>query len=147
MKLPSRFGISVRPVLVVAVSLSLAAGCVEFGGDDDGIDTEGMIASENGDLFGRFTPDPDPPSFGDNSLDVELAWADGLPVEGAVMTLTHFMDAMGHGSPQVPVVEEQGNGIYVATNIIYSMTGEWRLTVDVDAGSLADTFVLLYQIE
>jgi hypothetical protein len=132
---------------IVAVSLSLAAGCVEFGGGSGGLDTEGMISSEGGDLLGRFTPDPDPPTFGDNALDLELATADGTPIEGAAVTLSPFMDAMGHGSPEVPVVEELGGGEYRATNIVYSMTGEWRLTIAVDTGSVTDSFVMLYQVE
>ena len=54
---------------------------------------------------------------------------------------------MGHGSTEVPVVEEKEDGKYLATNIVYTMKGEWTLTIDVETDSAEDSFVLFYDVE
>lgn len=127
--------------------LCLCTACLDFGAKENYLDTTEMMWSQNGTMTGQFIPDPDPPISGNNSLEFVLAEDDGAPLIGAQVTVTPFMPSMGHGSTQDPVVEETEDGNYLATNIVYTMNGEWRLTIDVETASLSDTFVLFYDVE
>lgn len=127
--------------------ICLFTACLEFGAKENIIDTSEMISSEDGYFTGQFIPDYDPPISGKNTLEFILADEDGFPVVGALVTVTPFMPSMGHGSTQDPVVEEKEDGKYVATNIVYTMKGEWRLTVDVETESADDSFILFYEVE
>lgn len=118
--------------------------------DDDSGDDDvsgGAVDSDNGLFSGNFTPDPDPPVAGDNELAIELFDAEGTPLAGATVEATPFMPSMGHGSDEDPVVEELGDGAYLATNIVYTMPGPWDLTIVVTTADAEDMFVLAYDVE
>ena len=147
MKWLQKFSIEMKLGLAALFWLCLFTACLDFGAKENFMDTTGMLLSENGDLSGQFIPDPDPPISGNNTLEFALAQPDGAPVVGADVTVTPFMPSMGHGSTQDPVVEEIEDGQYVATDIVYTMNGEWRLTIDVETDSITDTFILFYNVE
>jgi Cu(I)/Ag(I) efflux system membrane fusion protein len=87
-----------------------------------------------GDITLTMTIAPDPPRTGENRLEVALADAAGKPLETATLALTWDMPAMG------AMPEMRGNGSVRALGggrwaISYplSMTGDWFLTLSVDA--------------
>ncbi len=147
MKAFQRFAFEVKFVLALVTWLCLATGCLEFGAKENMMDTTGMLSSDEGYMTGQFIPDHDPPVSGQNSLEFVLADEDGNPIEGAEVTATPFMPSMGHGSTEVPIVKELEDGEYLATNIVYTMKGEWTLTIEVKTDSTEDSFVLLYDVE
>lgn len=142
-----RFAGELKLGLAVAMWLCFATACLEFGAKENIMDLSGMISSEEGHISGQFIPEHDPPVSGDNSLELILADEDGVPVVGADVTVTPFMPSMGHGSTEDPDVDEKENGQYLATNIVYTMKGEWRLTIDVETDSVEDSFVLFFDVE
>jgi hypothetical protein len=70
------------------------------------------------------------------ALEIEL-FADGAPVEGAVVAVSAFMPDHGHGTNLDPVTEELGGGRYRADGVLLHMPGYWELHVDVIRGGLA----------
>ena len=65
---------------------------------------------------------------------VTLTDAQGQPVEGADVYLDLTMPAMPMGTNR-PVAEPQGAGRYLASSA-YTMTGEWSITVFVEAAKV-----------
>lgn len=66
--------------------------------------------------------------------------ATGSPATGLAITVVPWMPAMGHGTSTQPTVVEQGGGVYVVSNVILFMPGEWQLRVQA-SGPTSDTFV------
>jgi hypothetical protein len=91
-----------------------------------------------GDYDVTLSPEPDPPVAGDAALSIE-ATADGAPVEGAEVTVDVWMEEMGHGLSDPPVVTEEGDGVYRAT-FVYPMSGVWTVTVTVDDTVVIEDF-------
>ena len=61
---------------------------------------------------------------------VELTVTDavtGAPVDGLSVEMTPWMPSMGHGTSVVPILDAQGHGRYVFTNVSLFMPGEWQL--------------------
>ncbi len=77
---------------------------------------------------------PPGPELGDNEVIITLQDADGAAVLGAVVTVSAFMPAHGHGSPRPAVVEELGEGRYRASPVVLHMPGTWTLTVQATQG-------------
>lgn len=78
----------------------------------------------------RYTPDPDPvPGNEEFALDFLVEDDDG-PAAGTTMLLTADMPEHGHGMNQTPVLSG-ADGSFRADGMLFHMTGEWRLTVDV----------------
>jgi hypothetical protein len=76
--------------------------------------------------------DPGPPVKGKmTTMVLEIADANGQPVDGATVTVTPFMPDHGHGSARRVIVKPQGNGRYEVSDIWLSMAGLWTLTVSV----------------
>jgi len=104
--------------------------------------------SSKADLYrARFVPDPEPPATGQNALDITLEASDGKPVEGATIAIEPWMPAHGHGSSAVPVVQGVGGGSYHATELVYTMPGQWELRVDVSAGAGDDQFAVPLDVQ
>jgi hypothetical protein len=75
---------------------------------------------------------PSPPVKAKMTIMVlEIADANGQPVDGATVTVAPFMPDHGHGSARPVVVKPQGNGRYEASEIWLSMAGLWTLTVSI----------------
>lgn len=71
-------------------------------------------------------------------LPFTLTGAGNAPVAGAVIAVSGGMPAHGHGLPTSPEVEEIGEGKYVVKGLKFSMSGEWRLNLDVSAADVSD---------
>ena len=62
------------------------------------------------------------------------------PKDGLAITIVPFMPAMGHGSATSPTVVDQGNGVYVAEDVVMPMPGTWQLRTSI-AGACSDAIV------
>lgn len=105
------------------------------------------VSSKNGAFSATFTPSPNPPVTGENSLGIALADAKGAAVSGAEIEIEPWMPAHGHGSSTKPVVTELGEGKYRADSVTFTMPGTWELKIDVEASSVADSFVVTYDVK
>lgn len=81
---------------------------------------------------------PDPVVSGEDvTASLHVSWADdGEDVTDAVVTLTPWMSAHGHGIDDEVLVEELGDGLFTA-DFALTMPGTWELRVDVDDGLAA----------
>jgi hypothetical protein len=68
-------------------------------------------------------------------------------VLGATVSVSPFMPDHGHGSAATPVVLEQGDGSYRATNIRFTMTGYWRTTVRVTTSAWTDSVLVPFCVD
>ncbi|MCK6537075.1 MAG: FixH family protein [Polyangiaceae bacterium] len=126
--------------LVAALALAVLPAC---GSDPEPVARDlAHVTSGKGQFSAAFTPHPDPPTTGDNALDITLRDAHGSPVEGATLQIEPWMPGHGHGSPVVPEIGELGGGSYHATQIDFIMPGYWELTVAVTAHDVRDEFVV-----
>jgi hypothetical protein len=81
----------------------------------------------------RVSTDPDPPRIGPNtSFQLTIAGADGKAVVGATVDVTWLMPTMPDMGGTATVTE-QGNGVYLADGVSFSMEGSWKVTVVVNA--------------
>jgi hypothetical protein len=93
-------------------------------------------------------PDPSPATAGTPilwTLDITRS-DDGAAVEGAVVTVTPWMPAMGHGLTDEVTVDEIGGGTYAAP-CTFSMSGVWELQVHVAADGDEGDDVIVVEIE
>ncbi len=81
-----------------------------------------------------FTSRPDPPSTGNNELEVVVRDAQGQPVTDVTVDVTFFMAAMpSMGMPaarSAATLAHAGNGVYRGTAAL-GMAGRWDVTVNV----------------
>ncbi|MCK6569650.1 FixH family protein [Myxococcota bacterium] len=133
---PARRRPSVAAVLAVAAAL--AGAC----------DEAAPAASEGsrGDFVIEGAFEPPGPKLGDNVLSVEVTDLEGEPVTGAVVTVTPFMPAHGHGSPETPAVVDVGGGRYRADNVVLHMPGTWQLTLRAVVGARAGERVVGFEL-
>ena len=83
-----------------------------------------------------YAPEPDPlPGNEEFSLDISVE-DDAGPASGTSILLTADMPEHGHGMNQAPVVSGS-DGSFRVDGMLFHMTGDWRLIVDVtgDAGT------------
>ena len=69
----------------------------------------------------------------------------GAPVDGLTVAIVPFMPAMGHGSSTTPTVTGQGQGTYVASDVVMPMAGQWELRTSM-SGPVVDTLVVDVQV-
>lgn len=86
------------------------------------------------------------PTLGDNALALEVRDLEGEPVVGAVVTVTPWMPAHGHGSPSRPVVVEAGAGRYRASGVVLHMPGTWQLTLRAVVGARAGERLMRFEL-
>ena len=108
------------------IALLLLAACAKKP------DASGALRA--GDFLVRLGLDPDPPRAGVNVLHVELADAQGKPVEGAQLAFENRMPAMG-AMPEMKAggeAQARGGGRY---DVSYSlaMSGDWMVALGIDA--------------
>ena len=77
--------------------------------------------------------------MGVNNVDLIIHNKNDMDVTGARITVTPWMPSMGHGVMEKPVVNEKGGGLYNVKNVIFSMTGDWELRLDIASGSNTDS--------
>jgi hypothetical protein len=46
---------------------------------------------------------------------------------------------MDHGVMEKPVINEKGGGLYNVSNVVFTMTGDWELRLEITSGSTTDT--------
>lgn len=83
------------------------------------------------------TPDPIPPNdfF---SLMVAVSYAEGAAVQGLSIVVDATMPSHGHGMNTAPLVEDRGDGSFFVDGMLFHMTGDWVLTVDVTDGAVTE---------
>ncbi len=113
-------------------------------GADAGVDA-GTVAPTNP-LELTVAINPDPPRLGRNSLSVSVKGANQVPVTTATLSVNVYMPAMGHGSPETPVVTAQSDGTLRVDKVTFSMQGTWRVTLTATSGALSGTRQLFYTV-
>ncbi len=135
-----------RWVVPVALSLS-AAACAEPAPTTPTADEfalpltkqsldEGMSAT-------LVEADPAPPARGNNTWVIELADADGNPVEGLALKARPFMPQHRHGTSPTTVSATNVPGEYEIDRINFIMGGVWEIRLYADALA-ADREVFFY---
>ena len=74
-----------------------------------------------------------------NRVDLIIHNKNDKDVAGAKITVEPWMPSMGHGVMERPVVNEKGGGLYNVDNVIFSMTGDWELRLEITSGQISDT--------
>jgi hypothetical protein len=124
-------GLACRLSALSAWGVLALAGC---GGARDGSEAELVLQTEDGPFAGTLTIEP--PHVGRHRVVIALNEASdgeyGAPLEGAMVRLSPWMPAHGHGSAEVEAFEEEP-GVYVAEDVWFNMPGIWDLHVHVDA--------------
>src|SRR5258708_1909517 len=116
---------AIRPALAAVLLALLLAGCAR---------KDASAAVNGGDFRIRLRLDPDPPRAAGNVLHVELMDAQGKPVDGAQLGFIYDMPAMG-AMPEMKGggdVKAMGGGQYEVAYSL-SMTGDWTVTLGIDA--------------
>jgi nitrogen fixation protein FixH len=110
------------------------AGC---SGAASSSEAELMLQAQAGPFAGTLTIEP--PHVGAHRVVLVLnESAEGsVPLEGALVMLSPWMPAHGHGSSDVEAHEEEP-GVYVADDVWLNMPGIWDLRVRVDAKAQGD---------
>ena len=80
--------------------------------------------------------------MGVNKVDIIIHDKKDRDVAGADITVTPWMPSMDHGVMEKPVVNEKGGGLYSATNVVFSMTGDWELRLRITKGSTTETVTI-----
>ena len=77
--------------------------------------------------------------IGANRVDLIIHNREDHDVAGARIMVEPWMPAVGHGVMEKPIVNEKGGGLYSVSNIIFSMTGDWLLRLEISSGATTDT--------
>jgi hypothetical protein len=135
-----------RPCLLVLLSLAfVVAAC---GDSDDGDPShDDAVVSEQGLFEAHVSIAPHPPVTGANEMQVHLMDASGEAVTEAKVEVEPWMPGHGHGSPETPVVAEDGDGMYTVTDVVFSMPGHWEVRVDVTDGGDEDRLIVEYDVQ
>lgn len=99
--------------------------------------------SESGTYIVRVQTDPKEPVVGNNSLTLTLL--DGktrAPVEAAEVEVVPWMTIHSHGSSKKTRVAEQGRGVYLVSDVYFTMAGEWDLIISVRKNRTEDSAVV-----
>jgi nitrogen fixation protein FixH len=133
---------------ILTVCLSLLAACSSGPADTStgfGTTPFATVTGDSGNLDAAMYSSPDPIARVSSVEIVVTDAASGAPVDGLSVAIVPWMPSMGHGSSTVPTITAQGGGVYVATNLILFMPGEWQLRVSAN-GPVSDTFVATVEV-
>lgn len=127
-----------RIVGALALALAGCAGADTDSADSGVVDTPRSVETDGGSWTVAYAPDPDPiPGNAEFALDITVESNAG-PATGATIIVTADMPQHGHGMNQEPVVTG-ADGAYRADGMLFHMTGDWRLLVDVTGDSGTET--------
>lgn len=112
--------------------------------DPDEKAASGPVTSEHGLFVGELSFQPDPPSVGENSLELWLESA-GVPVTGALVNVETYMPAHGHLN-QAGTMLALEPGSYRTDHVVYNMPGTWELTLNIAAEAGTDRLVVDYDV-
>jgi hypothetical protein len=135
-----------KPGLLTVGAVALAA-CGGGGGPPLSFPATALqtLASGSGSLQIEVRTSPQPPVRGVDAAQYTVTDAQHAPVLHLGLQVTPWMPDMGHGSSIVPTVEEQGNGVYVLTDVDLAMPGAWQLRTTF-TGSVSDSVAPQFQI-
>jgi hypothetical protein len=131
---------------VKALVFAALLACSSSSGGGFGAQPFTTATSDGGKLSVALYSSPDPIA---RVSSVELVVTDatsGTPVDGLDVSIEPFMPAMGHGASTQPTLEAKGGGVYIATNVLMVMPGEWQLRTTF-AGSVSDTLVTSVDVQ
>lgn len=118
-----------RKIIFVSLLVGLSILLVACGGASTPVagDTSVNITLET---------NPNPIMMGnDSELILTITDTNGNPIEGATVDVSAEHTGHNMGGPMTGVATEQGNGRY-AISTAFSMSGTWKLTVNVKKDSL-----------
>lgn len=123
-----------RGIALLSSALALVAGC---GGEPAAAAGELALHADEGPFAGTLMIDA--PHVGQHRVVIVLSDdpETSEPLEGAMVRLSPWMPAHGHGSTDV-IAHEEEPGVYVADDVWLNMPGIWDLRVHVDAGVEGD---------
>lgn len=103
----------------------------------------GMNRTTDADLFRlELQLDPTRPVVGNNAAILTVIDArSGRIIEDAVIEIVPWMTIHGHGSPKKPSIQKTGHGRYVASDIVYTMEGDWDLLLTIRYNNVIDTAI------
>ena len=119
--------------LVVSV---LAAGCGSGGGDPANELVEGQtlkVDSEALSVSTKVWADGEHYAQGRNTFLVEFD-----PSSTVLDKASAFMPVHGHGTPSAPGITQENDGSYRISDFIFSMPGQWNVTLDITLKNKAD---------
>lgn len=120
-----------RPVLPL---VALVVGC----GSAD-------APSDDGKLFSVASEPVAAPRRGANTFRIRVATLGGQPVLGAKVEVLATMPAHAHEAP-VPHVTDEGHGLYVVEDVIFSMPGLWQIRVVARTAQGSDGKTFQYEV-
>ncbi|APR86466.1 Hypothetical protein A7982_11815 [Minicystis rosea] len=92
---------------------------------------------------------PAPPEKGGNVWTIDVADAQGNPIDGATITLKPFMPEHGHAATIIPTVKAGDKpGRYVVDNIELFMPGIWQNTFTITpSGGVGEPVVFTFCVD
>jgi hypothetical protein len=98
-------------------------------------------ATETGYYTAELIPRPREPVVGKNDADLIIHNYKAEDLPGLQIEVTPYMPETNVVSPQKPVVDDAGRGLYVIRDLVYSEPGKWALRVKI-YGPEKDSVVL-----
>ena len=123
-----------------ALALALLLACSSSAGGGFGAKPFANVTSDGGKLSVALYSSPDPIARVSSVKLVVTDAASGAPVDGLAVSIEPWMPAMGHGASTEPTITVSGGGVYLATNVLMVMPGEWQLRTTF-SGAVNDTMV------
>jgi hypothetical protein len=65
-------------------------------------------------------------------------YADNRPLPGVTLVASGWMPDHGHGMVRVPLVQDEGDGSYRVSGMLFHMRGHWKLNFDVVENSYSE---------
>jgi len=136
----------------IIMILMIWAGCATTQTAHDDSDTHSPLTKHYGDTLFKVTDNgkygveillPDQKvEMGVNKVDLIIHDMKDRDVSGARVTVTPWMPSMGHGVNEKPLINERADGLYSVANVVFSMTGNWELRIQITKGSSTDTVTI-----
>lgn len=89
---------------------------------------------------------PQPPVKGLNAVQLSVSDAVGAPADDLAVSAVPWMPSHGHGGRATTIVEAEGEGRYVITNVYLYMEGTWELRSMLDSVSAHDTVTPAFDV-
>ncbi|MCP4499290.1 MAG: hypothetical protein GY822_04905 [Deltaproteobacteria bacterium] len=128
---------SKRVLMILAISYgAIFSACTPMG----------VVPSDAGSPGLRMEASLDVLSVGSSTMQIELYDVD-TGVVGATLSVDPQMPTMGHGSDEVAIVTEIGDGFYEAAPIGFTMPGAWEIRVVANISGTDEPFEKIFRYE